>query len=97
MMRYVVAALLASAFHSALGQNDYPTKSVRLIVPFAPGGGTDIVALRKLMELGSIGCSKVARLSHWGSKFQIRITRNEASGLHAFLRSVVNLKSRSEN
>ena len=44
MMRYVVAALLASAFHSALGQNDYPTKSVRLIVPFAPGGGTDIVA-----------------------------------------------------
>ncbi len=36
-----VAALGAMPAHA---QKNYPTKPIRLIVPFAPGGGTDIVA-----------------------------------------------------
>lgn len=40
----LAVALLALPMASAQAQGAYPNKSIRLIVPYPPGGGTDIVA-----------------------------------------------------
>jgi tripartite-type tricarboxylate transporter receptor subunit TctC len=43
MLRIVVVAALALAACFARAADEYPARTVRVIVPFAPGGGTDVV------------------------------------------------------
>jgi tripartite-type tricarboxylate transporter receptor subunit TctC len=54
----VLAVLLAIAIHPAQAQSDpaanYPNKSIRVIVPFAAGGGNDIFARLVGQKLGEI-------------------------------------------
>lgn len=51
-LRVVMGFFLFAALHAgALGQ-PYPTKPIRLIVAFAPGGGTDLLARTLAQKLG---------------------------------------------
>ncbi len=56
---FLIAAALAAGVSNAVFAQQYPTKAVRMIVGFAPGGGTDIV--------GRIICAKLTEL--YGQSF----------------------------
>ena len=53
-MRSLLAITLATSSFFAVGQQVYPSKPIRLIVGFAPGGGTDIVARAIAPKMGEI-------------------------------------------
>ncbi|TAK80546.1 MAG: tripartite tricarboxylate transporter substrate binding protein [Betaproteobacteria bacterium] len=44
IFRTLAALLLALSASSAVSQSNYPTKPIRLVVPFAAGGGIDLMA-----------------------------------------------------
>jgi tripartite-type tricarboxylate transporter receptor subunit TctC len=51
MVRFIVAALAAVALAAPVAAQNYPSKPIRLIVPFPPGGGTDTVSRPVAKEL----------------------------------------------
>src|SRR5438552_5158341 len=67
-MRKIVATLIALSACAALAAEQYPARAVRVVVPFAPGGGTDIVARILSQQLSQrLGQSCVVEIRPAGS------------------------------
>ena len=43
-----------SVLSNALAQNSYPDKTVKVVVPFAPGGSFDVIARQVAVKLGDL-------------------------------------------
>ena len=83
LARVCALQILITLTGNAAAQQPYPSKPVRFIVPFAPGGGTDITA--------RLIAQKVSDLSH-----QVSVLENQVSAVLSRIGEVEKVNSRME-
>ncbi|CAM3845200.1 Bug family tripartite tricarboxylate transporter substrate binding protein [Bordetella tumulicola] len=54
LLRGALAALLVFGIGQSAGAADYPNRPIRMVAPFAPGGGSDVVARLVAEKMGPI-------------------------------------------
>ena len=52
-MLSILTALLA-LFGTAIAQQDWPSRTITMVVPFAPGGGIDVIARMQALQMGEV-------------------------------------------
>jgi tripartite-type tricarboxylate transporter receptor subunit TctC len=52
-MLSILTALLA-LFGTAIAQQDWPNRTITMVVPFAPGGGIDVIARMQALQMGEL-------------------------------------------
>jgi tripartite-type tricarboxylate transporter receptor subunit TctC len=81
---------LASPMSVAYGQETFPSKPLKLVVPFAPGGGGDVLARLITSKLGSVLGQQVIvdnRAGAGGAIGSQVVARAEADGYTALIQS----------
>lgn len=81
----IVAALLPGWFQSASAQSTatYPTRTIKLVVPFPPGAGTDVIARLVAQKLGeSMGANVIVenRSGAGGAIGAVEVARADPDG-----------------
>jgi hypothetical protein len=62
--RLLLAMSLVLSCATAMGQAGFPDKPIRIVVPFAPGGGTDVLARIVAQQM-----SALARVGRWARRW----------------------------
>ncbi len=62
----LVALLAAAGIANAFAQGNYPNKPIRWIIPYAPGGGTDVIARPIALKLGEVLGQSIVYENHGG-------------------------------
>lgn len=90
----LAAALMSCAAIAASAQTAFPSRTITMVVPFAPGGGTDVLARMMAKELeGSLGRSVIIenRPGAGGTIGAMAVLRAAPDGHTIFLGSGTNL------
>jgi len=63
---FVIAILAAAGISAAFAQDNYPNRPIRWIIPYAPGGGTDVIARPIAQKLGEALGQTIVYENHGG-------------------------------